>query len=230
MSSTARSCWNCLKLDEFPFTSVNNIHRNACDVIFTKKPNIFCRNVNKECLDFIQTAIDPTRYLVYSLSDIDWKNDTWQGSASLMILSEASFNADHSDEISKINDYICNEGGRVLLLLNKDCEHSIHESNIFEVIKSSENFSQKFGNWTWRKLDGKLCLFGLMESPCFVVIWASSDWIHAGNIKSALGLMEISCDGGKIPMPPTSDILLSLKPTDTTYTEARYFCLLFNLY
>nr|CDS31164.1 biotin protein ligase [Hymenolepis microstoma] len=219
MSSTSRSCWNCLKLDEFPFTSIKRIHYKGCSVNFVKKPNIFCRNVNKECLDLIQPVIDQTRYIVYPLSDTDWKNDVWQGSASLLILSESSFNVNHSEEILKIDDYICNEGGKVLLLLNKDCDHSRHEGNAFEMLKSSENLSQKFGYWTWKKIDGMLCLYGLMESPCFVVVWASSDWISSDNIKSVLEVMQISCYREGNPMPPTSEILLSLKPTDSTYTE-----------
>ncbi|VDL50346.1 unnamed protein product [Hymenolepis diminuta] len=148
MSLTARRCWKCLKLNEFPSKSVGHIPRNEDDVVFMRRPNIFCRNVNKECFDRIQSVIDQTRYIVYLLSELNWKNDVWQRSASLLILSECSLIENHSDEILKV----------------------------------------------------------------------SSDRIDAETLVSVFELMEISY-AEENPIPATSEILLSLKPTDTAYTE-----------
>lgn len=102
MSLAARRCWKCLKLKEFPSKSVGHVPRNKDDVVFMRRPNIFCRNVNEEFLDRIQSVIDHTRYIVYPLSETNWKNDVWQRSASLLILSEFSLNENYSDEISKV--------------------------------------------------------------------------------------------------------------------------------
>ncbi|KAM7538951.1 hypothetical protein Aperf_G00000050722 [Anoplocephala perfoliata] len=219
MTQASRSCWKCLKPGEFPWkTSIVDAIRSS-PTYSTKSFNVFCFNVEENLLKQFQSVVDKSNHTVYSLSESDWTNNVWQHSTALLIVSECFCKEDHSDEIKKVNDFIVNSNGKVLLLLNTDCCQSPNEDGIYAILNSMESFVLRTAEWTWKKIDQNLCLMNSRDAPVLVIAKNPQNEMRPESMSSALNMLGISCvfeSAQPDTIPASSDVLLSCGPTNST--------------
>lgn len=187
MAETLRCCWRCLDTKDFPWKkdSIKSIHPSSR--LFIKPPNIFCRNFDKQAIDNFKFIVDPSLYTLYALCDNDWMSNVWQNSTKLLIILNKSSVGNERDEIAKVNDYLVEHRGKVLLVLNDDCGHSPGPQSISSASRTPDFLAETNG-WIWKVVDGFLCLLNAQATPVMIVVKRDRY-----EVTSALALLGISC-------------------------------------
>ena len=98
-----KSCWQCLCPSSFPWQDKGFEKQNCNLKLSLKTPNIFCRNLGDQLVNYIQSLLDSSLYTVYSLSDADWNSNVWQSSTNFLILSNSSSHINQITEIHKVS-------------------------------------------------------------------------------------------------------------------------------